>query len=211
MRQKQKKRCRQAFSQIGGFSLIEFLIAAALLTLLSGWALSALAEMQKTASSRAEMESVMENCRETADAITRIIRQAGNDPQRKGIVPISTCGKSELRVRSDSTGSGGLSNPDKGDPDGDTLDTGEDILIRHNPGSLSVETVSPAGAAQPIAGQISEVSFRYWDFQGNEAASCSDIRRITLSITAVSSIRDPKGGKPFSICVQTQIRLAPLP
>jgi hypothetical protein len=142
---------------------------------------------------------------ETAE---RYIRQAGNDPLGTGISGVTIVSAEEIQIRSDITGSGGPANPDKGDPDGDTGDSGESITIRFNRGSRSLEIVSEGGAAQIVAGFISGLSFQYYDAAGNTTATSSDVRRIGITISGTSQQPDPRTGKVFGIQINGEIRLA---
>jgi type II secretory pathway pseudopilin PulG len=197
-------------SNSGGFALAEFLVATVILAVLSTWIFGVLMDVQKAAAQRLGLDAAMENARMAMDAVTRVIRQAGNDPLAAGFTPLTACGNTELRVRSDLTGSGGPSDPDKGDPDGDTSDSGEDVTIRFNAPAGTLEFVPDGGVAQAVAGQISRFSIKYWDAYGSVAAHCDEARRVSLSITSFSAQADPRTGRQFSITVNSDIRLAGL-
>ncbi len=195
----------------GGFAITEFLVASALLAAISAWLFSALMDLQRAASYRTEVESVLENTRMAMDTACRVLRQAGNDPLGLRFIPLTGCSATGIRVRSDLTGSAGPADPDKGDPDGDTEDSGEDILLRFNAAAGTMELVPANGAAQAIASQITRFSFRYWNASGDETYICEEARRITLTITASSAIADPRTGNRFGITVISDVRPPALP
>ncbi len=188
-----------------GFALAEFLIAAAVLLILSSFIFGMLVEVQQSSSYQAEVHSVLNNTRIAMQTVQRHIRQAGNDPLGAGIIGITAVSAQEIRIRSDITGSAGPGNPDKGDPDGDTNDSGENIGIRFNSRSRSLEIVPEGGGTQIVAGSISGLSFLFYDADGNLTAAGSEIRRIGVSISGSSLQKDPRTGKAFGVQLNSEI------
>ena len=190
-----------------GFSLAELLIASLVLLLISAAVFSVLAESQKAASYQTEVQAVLDNTRTAADTAERYIRQAGNDPLNAGVVGITIASATEVRIRSDLTGSAGPANPDKGDPDGDTLDAGEDVTIRYNPAARSIELVPDGGSAQSIANNISAFALQYYDAKGATTAVGADVRRINISVSGASTIPNPQTGLIFGITLSSDIQI----
>ncbi|HTY63012.1 MAG TPA: hypothetical protein VMG30_12255 [Acidobacteriota bacterium] len=199
---------KSALAEESGFTFTEFLITACILLGISAALFSTMKEIQHAGSYQAEVQSVLNNTRIAMETAERYIRQAGNDPLGTGISGITIVSAEEMQIRSDITGSGGPANPDKGDPDGDTGDSGESITIRFNRGSRSLEIVPEGGAAQLVAGFISGLSFRYYDAAGNTTASSSEVRRIGITISGTSQQPDPRTGKVFGIQINGEIQLA---
>jgi len=191
-----------------GFGLTEFLMSTLVCLVIASSLFGLLVEIQRKASYQAEVQSVLNNTRLAMQAVGRHLRQAGNDPTGIGISGITVIGPSELRVESDITGSDAPSSPDKGDPDGDTLDSGERITIRYNSASRSLETVTGNGGVQIIAGSISDMLFRCYDAAGNPAMSGGDIRKVNVIISGASLMPDPTTRRRFGIQLRSDFEIA---
>ncbi len=200
---------RKRLRDESGFSLIEFVISSTILLLVSASVFSMLAQTQRAASYQTEVQAVLENTRIAMDTVDRMIRQAGNDPRAAGFQGITIVSPTEVRVRSDLTGSSsGSGFPDKGDPDGDILDSGEDVTIRYNVNNQSVELAPGGGAAQPIANYISAFQLQYLDAAGGATGVGADVRRIRVTITGATAQADPQTGRTYSMQVGSDIQLA---
>jgi len=192
-----------------GFSLAEFMICSLILLVATAAGSTLLAQVQRSGSYRAEVQSALENTRIAMDTVGRLIRQAGNDPLRVGFPALTIISATEARILSDLTGSAEASGfPDKGDPDGDTDDAGEDVTIRYNASAQSVELVSGNGSAQRIANCISGFEMQYMDASGALTNIGTDVRKIRISITGTANSPDPQTGQIFSLQVASDIQLA---
>jgi len=191
-----------------GFSLAELLTASLVLFLISAAAFRMLAETQRTASYQAEVQAILDNTRMAMDTVERYVRHAGNDPHNVGIAGITITSGTEVRLRSDLTGSAGPSNADKGDPDGDTLDSGEDVTIRYDAAARSLQLVPDGGSAQTIASDISAFTMQYYDANGAATTVGSNVRKINVSISGASTITDPQTGKAFGITLTSDVQIA---
>lgn len=114
---------------------------------------------------------------------------------------------SELRVRADITGSAGAGNPDKGDPDGDTVDSGEDVTIRYNSAGRSLELVPDGGPAQIVALDISDVRFDYYDSSGSTTSNSADVRRIGVSVSGSATTPDPRSRQVFAVTLSSEFHV----
>ena len=190
-----------------GFGLTEFLMSTLVCLVFASMLFGLLVEIQRKASYQAEVQSVLNNTRLAMQTVGRYLRQAGNDPLGIGVSGITITSPTELRVESDLTGSGSPSSPDKGDPDGDTLDSGERITIRFNSASRSLETVTGNGAVQIIAGSISDILFRCYDSAGNPAIAGGDIRRVNVTISGASLLKDPTTRRRFGVQLHSDFEI----
>ncbi len=181
-----------------GFTIAEFLISACILLVVSASVFGILSEVQRTASYQAEVQSVLNNTRIAMQTIERYIRQAGNDPMDSGLAGIFIAAPAEVGIRSDLTGSLRPSSPDKGDPDGDMDDSGENVIIRCNRTNSTLEVVS-GGSVQIVANCISGLSLQYYDAMGSATASGPDVRKISVTIFGSSLLPDPQTHKIFAI------------
>jgi type II secretory pathway pseudopilin PulG len=182
-----------------GFTLAEFLISSLILIVIASAVFSLLSEIQRTASYETEVQSVLNNTRIAMQALERCIRQAGNDPLDSRLPGITIVSANEVQIRSDLTGSSGPGNPEKGDPDGDIDDSGENVIIRLNDRSQSLEIVPDGGPAQIIANNIAGLSFEYYDLNGSPTTTSGDVRRIVITITGVSSQANPQTHHIFGV------------
>ncbi len=194
-----------------GFGLAEFLIASLMLLVISAALFSLLAECQGAAGYQTEVQAVIDNTRLAMDMVDRYLCQAGNDPRHIGIVGITIVSPTEVRVISDLTGSLGPGYPDKGDPDGDVLDSGEDVTIRYNAAERSIEIVPAGGSAQAVAGYISAFSMQFYDAIDAPTTKGNDVRKVSVTISGASTVPDPKTRRPFGITLTSEVQVATQP
>jgi type II secretory pathway pseudopilin PulG len=193
---------------VSGFALIELLISSLILTIVSAAVFGMLSDVQHTAACQAEMQSVINSAQVALQTIERCIRQAGNNPRGVSMTGIRVVSSTELQIQSDLTGSLSPGNPDKGDPDGDVNDSGENISIRYNQAARTIELAMDGGGSQIIAGNISEFSLQYFDADGNPTDIGKDIRKIRVVIKAAGLQTDPKTHKRFGMEIGSDIQLA---
>jgi type II secretory pathway component PulJ len=190
-----------------GFSFAELLICTMLLLVVSAAVFGVAHDLQRAGGYQAEVQSVIHNTRLAMQTVERYIRQAGNDPLGCGTAGITIVSPSAVRIASDLTGSAGSGNPDKGDPDGDTNDSGENVTIRYNDRTRSLEVVPESGTAQIVAGGISGLSFKYYDEMGRITDVGRDVRRIGVSIRGSSLLKDPQTAQAFGIELNCDIQI----
>ncbi len=191
-----------------GFSLIECLMASLITLVIAAAAFDLLAGVQRSAAWQAEMQDTLDNVRSAMDAASRYVRLAANDPFRTGFDGITIVSETEVRLRSDLTGSAAPAEPDKGDADGDTEDAAEDVRLRYNAQDQLVEVVPQGGSTQAIAGNISDFALRFLDANGNETGSGALIHGIVITITGNGAASDPFTGKPIRIQIEGYVRVA---
>ncbi len=194
--------------QDAGFSLAEFLITSLILLLLSVSVFNSLADSQSVTGYQAQVQAVLDNSRTALETVERYIRQAGNDPFKRGIAGITIAGPTEITVKSDLTGSAGAADPDKGDPDGDFQDAGEAVTIRYNSSARTVELVPADGRAQTIASYISAFSMQFYDAAGALTSSGASVRRIKVTVSGASTAANPKTRKTFGITLTSDVQIA---
>jgi|WetSurMetagenome_2_1015567.scaffolds.fasta_scaffold93620_2 hypothetical protein len=200
--------CRHSNTGQSGFSLLEFMISSLMLLIVSAAVFGMLSDIQRTASCQAEMQTIVDNAHAALQIIGRYIRQAGNNPLGTGFVGISIAGPSEVRIQSDVTGSLGPGNPDKGDPDGDIDDSGENVTIRYNQAARTIEIVPDGGSAQIVAGNITGLTLMYYDADGNPTGAGENVSRIRVIIRAAGPMPNPQTNKIFAMEIGSDIQLA---
>ena len=142
-----------------GFSLVELLIVIALLSVLMSITGQILVQVQGGYVSQNELMEAQNYAMATMDTLARLIRQAGNDPQRIDFVPIDPDpdGNGEwdsIHIRSDW-------NP----PDGLLDDPNEDIVFSTQNGTLFVE--ESGQVPTEFLDGIESVTFSYFDRDNN--------------------------------------------
>lgn len=188
-----------------GFSLIEFMLSSLILLVVAGSLYDVLSQTQRTAGYQVEIQGVLEGTRYSMMTIERVLQQAGNDPLAVGFPGISDMNATHVRVRADLTGrvcTGEPPDPDKGDPDGDTLDSGEDVIINYDGPARTLQV-----GGQPIASNISAFSLQYFDKNGAAALSGDQVTRVHIILTAQSAFPDPRTRKTFSLQLASDIHL----
>lgn len=189
----------------GGFSLVEFLFASLIMLIFTSAALGILVDVHHAVSRQASRQEVLENTRASLETVARHIRQAANDPLGAGFDGITVVSDTEIRLRSDVTGSAG---PDTGDPDGDTDDANEDVRIRYNAANRTIELLSGQGSMQPIATNISAFNLQCLDARGVQTWAGGEVRKIRISVAGTSSEPDPATNSPFAMQIACDVRVA---
>jgi hypothetical protein len=191
-----------------GFILAEFLIASALSLVVLTSIYGVLSEIQRWTSYQREVQDVIFNALSAQETIERILRQAGNNPRGIPMTGILIAGLDNMHVQSDVTGSLGPGAPDKGDPDGDVSDSGEDITIRHNLSARTLELVSGGGSVQPFANYIMAFSLQFYDAAGAVTDIGDEISSISLDITAATTLLHPLTRRAFGIRLSSAVQIA---
>jgi Tfp pilus assembly protein PilW len=190
-----------------GFTITEFLVSALLLLVVSAPIFGVMAETQQAAGYQVEVQAVLNNSRIAMQTMERHIRQAGNDPFGCGLAGIWAISPTEVRIRSDLTGSAGPGNPDKGDPDGDIDDSGENLTLRFNEAARTLEVVPFGGSAQIAANYISGLAMQFYDANGNPVAAGSCVRLISVTVSGASHLPDPRTGEIFGLRMVSNIKV----
>ncbi|MEW5948773.1 MAG: prepilin-type N-terminal cleavage/methylation domain-containing protein [Thermodesulfobacteriota bacterium] len=172
---------------IGGFSLVELLIAIAI----SGIVLSAVSSLfimqNKSYSVQEQVAEMQQNARAAMDIMTREIRTAGCDPTGSANAGIVSAASDSINFTQDITDDAGT-----GNPDGDTADANENITYSlYTSSGIQKIGRDTGGGNQPVAENIQALTFAYYDSAGNTTAVPADIRQIELTITARTANPDP--------------------
>lgn len=207
MRRTTRAHDRSAASGEAGFSLVEFLMSTLILLAVSAAVFTMMAETQRTATYQTEVQGVLENSRIAMDTLERYIKQVGNNPSSAAFEPVTVTSSTQVRLRSDLTGSA-TGQSDKGDPDGDTSDVGEDVTISYDATSRQIRVTPQGGAAQPIADYISAFTLDYYDESGTATTVGANVRKIRITITGSSTLAHPQTGKTYGVQLQSDVQIA---
>ena len=144
-----------------GFSLVELLIVLVIIGIMMGITGMITLSVQSTYVSQREQIEAQNNARTTLDVMVRLLRMAGNDPTRIGIVPLlpdpdGNSALDSIHLRSDW-------NPG----DGDLLDPYEDIRFYVTNGILNIREPGNTGPEEPFLENIESLTFFYFDRNNN--------------------------------------------
>lgn len=192
----------------GGFSIVEFLLSTLLLVVISASIFQVMASTQESASYQNQVQTALQNSRTAMEFVERCIRQAGNNPRKAVFQAVEITDATQVRLRSDLTGAA-AGNPNMGDPDGDVLDTGEDVIIRYVSAGRRIEFQPNGQQAQTIADNITAFSLQYFDATGNVTTVGANVRKIRISVTASTTIPDPRTRRPFSVGTTADVQIVP--
>ena len=204
-RPQNRKKCGHGARDPGndGFSIVELLMATLILGILTASMFPMLDDLQRETAYRSETQAVLDNIRVAIETLEKYIRQAGNDPYGTGFQGITIVSDQAVTVRSDLKGSHGS---DKGDPNGDVAGSDETVTLRFNPANQSVEVVA-GGTAQIVCNHIGDLKFHYYDADGNPAMDGSRVRRITVAISGLADLPNPKTREFFGIMLERELRI----
>ena len=188
-----------------GFTIIEFLLSAMILLIATSAVFVLLTESQREAGYQAEIQAVLNNTSIAMQTIERYLRQAGNDPFTSGLSGVTIVSATELRIQSDIKGSSGSSDPNKGDPDGDIEDSDENVLIRFNSGTRSIEVLARNGPPMIIASYISDLNFTYYNEFGAITADGREVSSVSISISGASAFPNPQTHQIFGVTLQSEV------
>lgn len=169
-----------------GFSLVELLIVSVILVFSIGLITEIVINVQRSYSKQRVRTEAINDADAALDMMTRLIRMAGNNPNRiiglQAIDPGTTSGGAyrTIRIRSDWRGATTSSFPD-----GDATDSFEDIKFFVQNNILMKQEPSDTGAVEFLANVFS-LQFIYYDTDNvmitDPITNAANITRIDITI-----------------------------
>jgi type II secretion system protein J len=189
-----------------GFSLIELLVALAIMSIVSLAIYSVFAASSRTYTTQGVTADVQQSVRAAMEVMLQDIRAAGLDPTASGNFGIELADASKLRFTLDSIDAG------INDFNGVLEDVQSErityVLDGTELNQILYETTASETAAEPLISDVQNLTFTYYDAEGNDLGSpvpalqLSDIRSIEVSI----SIEEPAGrDEPVSRTLTKQV------
>ncbi len=186
----------------GGFTLIEFIIAMAIMSAVLGATVGLAASIQQAYTSDLDNVAVEQEVRYALDWVSRYLRSAGSNPyscavfQPIWIDPNGNGDDDDVRVQADI-------NP----PDGTCTDSEEDVTIALD-GARNVITLDTgAGAVDMTDPIISNLVFTYLDDARNPTTAEAQITYVGIAITGQSEGRSTTTGfTEFTLSTEVRIR-----
>lgn len=191
-----------------GFTLIEFMIAATLTTIVLGSTLMLATQIQQAYGTQLDDATVEQEARYALEWIARDLRSAASDPydviadeQEVWLDPNAGADTNDsIRVQADI-------NP----PDGDILDEGENVTIALDPVS-NVITRQDDNAADPAAlamteAIVTDLSFTFLNASRAVTTTSKLVAYVQVQVTAQSRGRNLYTGAFTSSTLSTEVRL----
>jgi type IV pilus assembly protein PilW len=180
----------------GGFTLVELLIVVVLAGLLGATVINLFRSQNAVFRSENQSLEMDQNLRAGLDLMLRELRNAGiRDPLHVYADPpgIAAADSNQIRFKQDFHST---ANPN-GAPDGDVLDTNEDIEYTFTLADSTVrrrtQGVGGDSGAQPMAEHVTRLRFTYFDEAGAEialpmnAAALASIRRLHVRLEGAAA------------------------
>jgi len=153
-----------------GFTLVELMIAIVVSLVLMGIAVKMVIVQKRVFSVQEQISEMQQNVRMSMDMMVREIRMAGYDPKSFSFDGIQNTGtNTAIQIWSDIDGNGTI-----------TASSDEDVTFSLDTGDLQIER---NGSGNPIAENITSLSFSYFDEDGITTAVLDDIRQVQIDIT----------------------------
>lgn len=188
-----------------GFGLLELMISVTILAVVSGATFLIFMSNQQLYHAGQEYATAVQNARIALDTICRYVRQAGNNPGSAAFASLAYSAPT-LTVRSDLTGSQAAQNPlnSWGDPDKQLTAAYEQITVRYDTDSKSI-LLDVGYGEDTLAENITKLEYQFYDDAGAVTADMSQASRITVTLQAESSNKDPRTHKPNSITLSSSV------
>lgn len=160
-----------------GATLVELLIAMAIVGLVAGAMTSIFTTHRKTYAVQEQVAGMTQQAQTALELMTREIRAAGTNPTGAVFTPV-TYSATQIELRSDRNGNG------------TTSDANEHILYAYDTANRRI-TRNAGNGVEPVAENIQAFDFAYLDKDDSSTTVSSDIRQIRLTITARTAAPDP--------------------
>jgi len=174
----------------GGFTLVELLVALAVVGLVMGATLTVLQQGQDGYVRAVARLEAQQSARVALERVAREIRTAGFDPTGAAFAAIMSPAPTSFTIQKDLNGNGVI------DAAGEAVTyLLRGTTLRRNAG----------GGAQPVIEGVTELTFTYLDADGAPTTLPAAIRTVVIALTVQA---DPSGGNPAATArMRTQVRL----
>ncbi len=191
-----------------GFTLIEMLIAFAIVGFVMGAVLMILSQSQAAYVTQTEQAEQMQKMRIALDQITRALRQAGNDPLKALTVPPVVPGQSSVLIHADISGSvpSTTGNPLErtGDPDGLLNSIYEVVTVSYDPWNRQILCDVGYGS-QITAKEVDSLTFTYYDINGAITADPARITRVKVTMAARAARADQMTNHHSTVTLESDV------
>lgn len=164
--------------QIGGFTLLELLIALAIGMIVLGAIYTVFTMQNKHFTNQEQIAEMQQIARTTMDVMIREIAMAGFDPKNNSGAGITAATATSLAFTADLN------------ENSVTTDANENVTYAFDSVNYQI-TRNTGGGAQPFAENIEDLAFAYYKADGSTTATPTEIRMIKVSIRARTAKPDP--------------------
>ena len=191
-----------------GFTLIDMLIAFAIVGVVMGAVLMILSQGQATFVTQTEQAEQMQKMRIALDQITRVLRQAGNDPLKKLPVPPVVPGQGSVLIHADISGSvpSTTGNPLErtGDPDGLLNTIYEVVTVTYDPWTKQVLCDVGYGS-QVTADEVDSLTFTFYDINGVVTPDPARITRVKVTMAGRAAQADQMTNHHSTVTLESEV------
>jgi len=172
-----KSQSNSTAAEAGGFSLVEILVAMVSASILMAAVVGLFTTLNKSYTTQTVAADAQQVVRAGIDFMAENIRMAGLDPAETGLFGIvGPPGSNSIDFTADMNFNGVLDNPSA------APDPPERITYYLN-GSQVMQSAN--GSVQALLGNVTDLTFTYFDADDLETAVVDDIRTIRISMTVV--------------------------
>jgi prepilin-type N-terminal cleavage/methylation domain-containing protein len=188
-----------------GFGLIEVMISATILLVVSASVFTLLSRNQAVYRTEQDYATAVQNARISLDTIIRYLRQSGNNPHSAAFASLTYQGDT-LTIRSDLTGSQASANPleSSGDPDSQLTAAYEQITIRYDSDSRQIRFDFGYGE-ETLAENIDMLEFEFFDAAGAATTNMNEVHRVVVQLEALAP--SSQGGNSRAITLASTVYL----
>jgi len=161
----------------GGFTIVEFLVAMLISSVVMSAVYASYTSQQKTYSNQTETAAMMQGLRAALFHLDRDIRMAGYDPTRSASAGIVTAGSDTLQFTYDDDGDGAIG-------------AGETILYELYVSS-GITSLRRTSGGQPVVERVDALNFVYLDLDRAVTTVPAQVRSVQVALVVRSARADP--------------------
>jgi type IV pilus assembly protein PilW len=176
-----------------GFTLVEVLVTIAILSIFTAASMAILIPLSRSYTTTDVASSAQQVVRTAVEVMAADIRLAGLDPTQQlqgvgtGGLPLAgfqDASANLIRFTADRV------REDEDEANGEIDDDNfENLTYFYDADARVLRLRLGSGAAQPLVDNVSDLTFRYFDQEGNETTDLEEIRSVQISMT----VEEPAG------------------
>jgi prepilin-type N-terminal cleavage/methylation domain-containing protein len=197
---------RERFASDQGFTLVEFMIAALIMTFVLGGTVMLATQMQQAYGTQLDDAGLEQEARYALDWIARDIRSAGSDTYYE----IDEDDKLSIDPNGGGTADDSIRiQADINPPDGVLDDDGEDITIALDTvnGVITREDANAGVTENLTDGVFTDLKFTFLDSTRTVTASATAVAYVQIEVTAQSRVWNNHLGDRNRVTLSTEVRV----
>jgi type IV pilus assembly protein PilW len=169
----------------GGFSVVELVVALAVMLVVMVGIISLFASLNRTYTTQNVAAAVQQVARTGIDIMTRNIRMAGFNPLNINPIGIVEASANKIRFHCDLNGSGSI------EVDADPREDIAFLLNRNK--QLIKQNNGNSRSNRSLVDNVKDLKFKYFDAYDRETNNVDDIRTVEITLT----VREKAGREQF--------------